>query len=77
MEVNAPTVRKNRSGSESQTTLGRFYKYRVKLLVIDVLMSLVRSSQRCLIIYCVGALPRKLASFLSVISSLFLIRILR
>lgn len=54
---------KSRSRSESQTKQGRFNKCSAKLLVIDVLMSLVQAARGCPIIYCVGALQRKLASF--------------
>lgn len=54
---------KSRSRSESQTKQGRFYKCSAKLLVIDVLISLVQAAWGCPIIYCVGALQRKLATF--------------
>lgn len=63
---------KSRSRSESQTKQGRFYKCSAKLLVIDVLISLVQAARGCPIIYCVGALQRKLASFPPpIISALF------
>lgn len=56
---------KSRSRSESQTKQGRFYKCSAKLLVIDVLISLVQAAWGCPIIYCVGALQRKLATSFS------------